>query len=291
LVKNILSRDESFITTFYKPLRGGDKSFVDAIFNRSTEFDFDRNDAAVTVNDITLSRAQLAMELAPAAPLLVNGLIMKFICLMLKWREKTVSTNYSDVNRESSSFTPLRLNVFLPSDIIQRHLKNETVLEDEVNWREYIKDLLDTVSTGQLGQLFIPCYVGENDVGDLGKWVLLVVSFIEENVYYIDPTLVSHQAIPATLPIVVRSTITSLRQLFHGARNELDTEIDILSRTISPWPHQYYAAVLPVDSGIVVLSFMYFIINGCPLYLSSENIYHARHNFAYWICCNGCLPY
>ena len=287
LIKNILSKDETFITIFFKPLRGGDKSFIDAIFNHSTEFDFDRNEAAVTVNDITVSRAQLAIELSPAAPFLSNGLIMKFICLMFIWRDRKVSTNYSDVNRESASFTTLRSNVFLPGEIIQRYPLTETVSAEEVELRTYIHDLFDSVSSDQIGQLFMPCYIGEG----LGRWILLVVNFIEGNLYYIDPTLIPHNAIPSTLPSVVRDTITSLTQLFRSARNKLDMEIDILSKAFTPWPHQYYAAFLPVDSGVAVASIIYFMINGCPLYLSCQNIYHARYNFAYWICCNGCLPY
>ena len=291
MIKSIINKDESFITIFYRPLRGGDKSFIDSIFNHSTDFDFDRDDAAVTVNDITLSRAQLAKELAPAAPLLVDGLIMNFICLMLKWRDRIISTNYSDVNHGSSSFAPLRLSIFLPSRMIQRHLKNETILTEEMEMREYVPNLFNTVSSGEMGQLFSPCYVQENGVGNPGRWVLLVVNFIEENVYYIDPTLVPHNATPNNLPLVVSDTINSLKQLFQSARNELAKEIDILSKTLNPWPHQYYSAFHPIDSGIAVVSFMYFLVNGCPLYLSSQNLHHARYNFAYWICCNGSLPY
>jgi hypothetical protein len=273
IVQRIKDSDLEFVKIICGKLSTENELYIDGKLNRYYAT-LDEHNAQHVRYGITIVTNKMFRQLKVGCEMKVN-MILAFMSLF-KMRDEKIFESHKAVNERNANYIPFLKSIFVGPQILQ-----ELVAFPDCDDEFIVDDITD------VHRIYIAYNERNNEINGINKWTLIVVNLISQSIYYFDPTLDNSlnnngvRSVPIDEATVVKmNNIKSCVNIYLRKKlQNVAIDFDLMLLPNNFHHHQQN----DFDSGVSVVTSIYFLLHECPIVLKESQMNKLRVNLAYWI--------
>ena len=205
------------------------------------------------------------------------GTVMDYIMLLFQSRIDRICECHKEVNEMHDSYEPYRSSIFLPFGAFEDIRLQQKTAEEIIGLYFCCNDTGERYNMSSISKVYFIAKAVDSD----NVWVLFVVDIESHAISYMDPRRSSTSTYSNDVNVILNAAkdlfSDFLQVLMPGYGGTWSCNL------FSPYYFSPLSNATAYDSGLYVITAVYFICNDVPLFFNQGTIDRLRIKIAYWL--------